>query len=190
MTEINTYIEKRYSSWLDYSRYQCSIAGMQGEEIDVLNEVMDNLLRKSELKLQKLFSVKKIEKGKECTELDFFVQKMIKLYVHSPTAPYRAKMRRIPYVKVKNISRLNVADVVDYEEIDHSGYVLERMREIRTLIESMGFSEKAMAIFEYRFFEDGNVKDWPGTEKPKEIYCLYARIMKILKKKINGELLI
>jgi len=183
--EINNYIEKRYIHWLEYSKHQCSCAGIQGEEIDLLNDVMEHLLRNSESKLQELFSVKKIQKGKEYTELDFFVLSMIKRNCYSETAPYKAKNKPIPRAK-KDLNRLNIPDIID-EDTDHSGYVLERMREIRQLIESMGFSEKAMAIFEYRFFEDGSVKDCPNLGKPKEIYCIYGRIMKLLKKKINGE---
>lgn len=188
MDEINKYIEKRYNSWLEYSRHQCSCVGMQGEEVDLLNEVMDTLLRKSETKLQGLFAAKKIQKDKEYTDLDFFVLRMIKRNCYSETAPYKAKNKPIPRANT-DLSRIKVADVSE-EETDHAGYVFEKMSEIRKLIESMGFSDKAMAIFEYRFFEDGSVKDWPGTEKPKEIYSIYSRIMKLLKKKINGELLI
>lgn len=184
--EINNYIERRYANWLEFSEYECSKAGISDESVDVVNEVIIQLYKKDEnYLLQLCLTPSKCGRYKE---LDVLVLRMIYLNIFSPTAPYQHKYKAIPKAK-KDLSRLNIPDIVD-EDTDHSGYVLERMREIRTLIESMGFSEKAMAIFEYRFFEDGNVKDWPGVEKPKEIYCIYSRIMKLLKKKINGELLI
>jgi len=186
--EINNYIGKRYESWLDYSNYHCAKAGMEDESIDVLNEVILCLLQKSETKLQGLLDAKKTQNGKEFTELDFYVLRSLKSNIYSDTAPYRFKNKPIPKAN-KNLNRLNIADVVE-DETDHSGYVLDRMHEIRELIESMGFSDKAMAIFEYRFFEDGSVNDCPNLGRPKEIYRTYGRIMKLLKKKIKGELLI
>lgn len=35
--EVNNYITKRYSKWLDYSSYQCTRAGIPNESLDVLN---------------------------------------------------------------------------------------------------------------------------------------------------------
>ena len=186
--EINAYITKRYERWLDRARFECLKAGMSGREHEVISEVVFSILKRDESFILQLLNQKKVQKGEELTELDWFVLKAIETNVNSETSPYRYKNRLIPRANIE-LSRLNILDIEE-NETDHAGYILDRMREIRTLIESMGFSEKAMAIFEYLFFEDGNVKDWPGPEKPKEIYCLYARIMKILRKKINGELLI
>lgn len=186
--EINNYITNRYERWLDYSRFKCLKAGMEGKECEVLSEVLYSILKRDENYIMKLFLAKKIHKGKEYTELDFFILKAIDTNVNSETSPYRYKNRMIPRANIE-LFRLKISDESE-EETDHAGYVFDRMNEIRQMIDSMGFSEKAMTIFEYRFFDDGAVKDWPGTEKPKEIYCIYSRIMKLLKKKINGELLI
>lgn len=187
-TEVNQYIAKRYIHWLEFSKFTCSKHGMQGEEIDVLHEIIIDLDKKDNSKLVSMISAKKIHKGQEFSELDFYVLGCISRNITSPTAPYLHKNKPIPKAN-KNLNRLNIPDIID-DETDHAGYVFERMNEIRKLIESMGFSEKAMAIFEYRFFEDGSVKDCPHLGKPKEIYCIYARILKLLKMKISGELLI
>lgn len=184
--EINTYIEKRYSSWLDYSKYHCTKANIEDESLDVLDEVIISLLQKDKVNLLRMLQTP--SKCGKFMELDIFVLRMIRLNIYSPTSPYQSRYKPIPKAN-KDLSRLNVADNID-EETDHAGYVFDRMSEIRQVIESMGFSEKAMAIFEYRFFEDGSVKDCTHLGKPKEIYCIYGRIMKLLKKKINGELLI
>jgi len=136
-TEINQYIEKRYQGLLDYSAFHCSRAGIPDESIDVLNEVLLSLLQMDDLRLQRMYEIKKCK----YTELDFFILRMIKLNCYSETAPYRSKCRPIPSVTV-NLARLKIIDDTD-EETDHSGYVFDRMSEIRNLIESMGFSEKA-----------------------------------------------
>jgi len=149
---------------------------------------LESVLKVDEVKLKSLFDAKKIQKGKEYTELDFYILRSLKLNIYSDTAPYRSKNKQIQRSNV-DINRLNIPDLID-DDFDHEGYILSRKDDLMKLIELMGFSEKAISIFVYRFFDCGKVKDWPGTEKPKEIYCLYSRIMKLLKKKINGEILI
>jgi len=148
--EINNYIEKRYANWLEFSEYECRKAEISDESVDVVNEVMIQLLKKDEDYLLQLCRTP--SKCGRYKELDVLVLRMIYLNIFSPTAPYQHKNKPIPRAN-KDLNRLNIPDIVD-DDTDHAGYVLERMREIRHLIESMGFSEKAMAIFEYRFFED------------------------------------
>ncbi len=67
--DVRSYITKRYERWLDYSKYHCAMQGMAGEEVDLLNEVMINLLEKSEEKLLELYS----KKHKQYRELDYFI---------------------------------------------------------------------------------------------------------------------
>lgn len=187
LPEINNYIEKRYYRWLDYARFKCDKAGIKDKECEVLSEVVYSLLKRDEHFLLNLFEAKKMHKGVQYTELDFFVLRAIEVNVNSETSPYRYQNRLIPRGKIE-LFKLKITDEQE-EQVDHAGYVLERMHQIRELINQMGFSEKAMAIFEYCFFEDGSIKDWPGTETPKQIYSIYKRIKDILKRKINGEII-
>jgi hypothetical protein len=53
----------------------------------------------------------------------------------------------------------------------------------------MYFGPRAMAIFEFKFFQDGDFKQWPGTENIKELYAIYSEIRKTIKRKVNGELI-
>ena len=91
---VEKYIGRRYERWLDYAVYHCGLAGIPDEANDVLNEVLCSLLQKDDAKLQQLLSAKK----NGCTELDFFVLKMIKLNVTSDTSPYRSKYRPNPAI--------------------------------------------------------------------------------------------
>lgn len=184
MKKINEYITKRYQRWLDYATYHCTQAGMPDESVDVLNEVLLSLLQKPETQLLKLLEAKK----NQYTELDFYVLRMIKFNATSPTAPYLARYKPMPVDKNVDFSLLDIEDT-QTEEIDRAAYILDRMHEIRKVIEELGFSEKSMAIFEYRFFQDGAFKKWDGDESVKELYDTYSRIISVVRRKINGELI-
>lgn len=186
--EINNYITKRYERWLDYSKYKCSKAELNDQANDVLDEVLLNILKKDEQFLLRLISTKKIQKGVEYSEFDFFLLRAIDLNINSETSPYRHKNKPIPRAKVE-LSRLRIADI-EADETDHAGYVLDRMHQIRAMIDEMGFSDKAMAIFEFKFFNDEAFSDWTGPETKRELYTIYSRITKILNAKIHGRLLV
>jgi hypothetical protein len=84
---LANYISKRYENWLDYSRFHCKKNNLEGEERDVLNEVLENVWGKDHNKLFKLFQQKK----KNGTGLDFYVLNIIRVYIKMPTGPYRWK---------------------------------------------------------------------------------------------------
>ena len=182
--EINKYIKNRYDRWLDYSNYHCGCAGISGESVDVLNEVLYSLLQKCDEVLDKLYNAKQ----GQYTELDFYVLRMIKLNATSPTSPYQSKYKSIQTDDNVDYSLLEIEDYCD-EEVDRSGYILDRMHQIRDIIEELGFSDKAMAIFEFRFFQDGAFKEWDGDENIKELYDMYSKIVDVVRRKINGELI-
>lgn len=182
--EINNYIQKRYARWLDYATYHCTLAGMVDESADVLNEVLLSLLQKREVMLMNLLQAKK----NQYTELDFYVLRMIKLNCTSDTSPYRAKYKSFQADENIDSSLIEIEDRED-DEPDRAEYILDRMHQIREMIEEMGFSQQAMAVFEFRFFQDGVFKEWDGDENIKELYDLYSRIVQVLKQKIKGELI-
>jgi hypothetical protein len=180
--QINNYIEKRYNSWLDYSTYHCSNAGMIGQENDVLDEVILALLQKENHLLKKLFDSKKIQKGKEYTQLDFFVLQMIKLNIYSPTSPYQSRFKPIPKAN-KDLKRLNIEDVCEEDE-DQPAQILKRFDQVREAFESLNLSPKAKLIFEYKFFQDQAFSDWPGTETKKQLYEIYSHVSSLIRAKI------
>ena len=186
--EINNYITKRYERWLDYSKYKCSKAELNDQANDVLDEVLLNILKKDEQFLLRLISTKKIQKGVEYSEFDFFLLRAIDLNINSETSPYRHKNKPIPRAKVE-LSRLRIADV-ETDEFDHAGYILNRMQKLREIIDELGFSDRAMAIIEFRIINNESWNDWQGDEKKRELYNIHARIWDIIEDKIHGRLLI
>ena len=183
--EIEKYISKRYERWLDYARYHCGLCGIVDESEDVLNEVVLSLLKKSETKLEQLFASKK----GQYTELDFYVLRMIKLNASSPTSPYQSKYKAIPVDVNVDYSRLEIEDCCE-ESFDHASYILRRRNDLREITEEMGFSSEAMEILEFRFFQNGEFKEWDGDASTKRLYDIYSRVMGLVRKKMNGELLL
>lgn len=182
---LNKYIEKRYDRWLDYAKYHCSLAGMDGEAIDVLNEVMCMLLQKDPEHLSQLMESKQ---GKY-TELDFYILQMIKLNITSDTSPYRHKYKPIPIDDNVDWRRLNIIYDQD-EEVDKNEYILDRFQEVREILDSLEISENAMRIFRWKFFAGESFSDWSGPESKKELYEIYKHIFQIILEKKNGELLL
>lgn len=181
---LNKYIEKRYDRWLDYAKYHCSLAGMTGEAIDVLNEVMCMLLQKDPDYISRLMNSKQ---GKY-TELDFYILQMIKLNVTSDTSPYRHKYKPIPADDNVDWRRLNIIDNQE-EEPDKNEYIRDRLQEVREILDSLEISENAIRIFTWKFFAGESFADWPGPESKKELYEIYKRVFKAILDKKEGKLL-
>ena len=182
--EINNYIEKRYGRWLDYSTYHCTQAGIADESIDVLNEVIVALLQKEDCKLISLMNSKKCH----YTELDFYVLRMIKLNIYSPTSPYQSKYRPMPSANI-DIRRLNIEDIIESDE-DTPARVLEQFEQVREAFESLNLSPKAKRIFEHKFFCDLPFSDWKGPETKKQLYETYSQVIQLIKAKIFKKTLI
>lgn len=181
---IREYIGERYDRWLDYSQYQCSLAGMKNEANDVLNEVICMLLEKSKDFLEKLLN----HNNGKYNDIDFFVLKMIRLNVQSDTAPYRHKYKPIPTDDRVDWRRMNIADE-DYEDNDSSEYILERMNEVRDIVERMNLSQKAKDIFMWRFFSGESFECWTGKESKKELYDTFNKVLAGVKDEICGKML-
>lgn len=181
-TEINIYIAKRYARWLDYATYHCGIVGISDEAYDVLNEVLCSLLTKDSQYLLRMLHTKK----NGYTELDFFVLKMIKLNVTSPTSPYQNKYKRIPTDENTDYAKLDIEDVIDDSQ-DRSGDILCKMHQVREAFEELDLSPLAKHVFEYRFFEGANFSEWDGEETQKQLYEIYNKVVELIKRKISGE---
>lgn len=182
-TEINQYIQKRYKGLLDYATYHCSKAGIPDEASDVLDEVILSLLQMDENMLTKLFRSKKVQKGIEYTQLDFYILRIIRLNCYSETAPYRAKTKPIPSVRV-DLRRLNIEDITE-PEVDTPARILEQFEQVREAFESLNLSPIARQIFEHRFFNDLSFSEWKGNgESKKQLYETYSQVIQLIKAKI------
>lgn len=180
-TEINNYIAKRYARWLDYAIYHCGLVGIADEANDVLNEVLCSLLTKnSEYLLRMLHSRKN-----GYTELDFFVLKMIKLNVTSPTSPYQSKYKQFPTDENVDYTELDIEDITDDIQ-DRSGDILCKMHQVRRAFEELDLSPLAKRVFKYRFFDGGNFSEWEGEETQKQLYEVYNKVLSLIKNKLSG----
>lgn len=182
--EITKYIEHRYARWLDYSLFHCSQAGIEDEASDVLNEVIVSLLEKDENKLLELYFLKK----GQYRELDFYVLRMIKLNIYSPTSPYQNKYKPIPKSDVE-FSRLRLAEVEEYDD-DRPALILEQCAKVRHALDGLNLSNNARRVFEHRFFLGLPLSEWEGPEPKKELYEIYDRVVELIKSKLNGKTLI
>lgn len=182
---VNDYIKKRYNRWLDYAKYHCSLAEIPNEAVDVLNEVLLMLLEKNrDIVLRLLNSPRD-----KYTELDFYVLKMIKLNVTSPTSPYQFKYKSIPIDDKVDFRQLNIIEEPEDEEEDKSSYIRNRFQEIRGILEELNFSEKAVRIFTWRFLAGESFDSWPGPEKKRELYAVYKAVFRAILEKREGNLL-
>lgn len=177
MTEIENYVTTRYDRWLDYASYHCVQAGIPDEAIDMLNEVMLMLLAKPHQDLEKLYQARK----GQYRELDFFVLRMIKLNASSMTSPYRSKNKPIPVDANTDYTKLNIIDETN-NDIDRAGLTLWRMRLVRFIFDRLELSEFDRAVFEYRFFQEGQFRDWPKTDTIKNLYSSYNYTRAIIQR--------
>ena len=177
-SEINKYLEKRYERWLDYAKYHCSKTGCDDQANDILNEVMVSVLEKDECKINCLYNSKK----GQYRELDFFILKMIKLNVYSPTSPYQNKYKNVLFSEVE-LSRLNIPDE-DYDEDDKPSRILSQFNQVREIFETLNLSDKAKRIFHHRFFMGLPFSEWNGNENKNDFYDTYNKIVDLIKMKL------
>lgn len=182
---LNKYIGRRYERWLDYSRFLCSHAGMSGEEIDVLNEVLAMLSEKPTAEMERMLGARQ---GKY-TELDWYILKMIRLNVTSDTAPYRHKYKTVPVDTNVDWRRLNISDEPD-AGYDRAGYISEKTQAVRDMLDDLHLSDRAIRIFSWKFFAGESFADWPGPESRKELYEVYKKTFNALMDKTKGYLLV
>lgn len=181
---INKYIEKRYKYWMDYALYHCTRAGIQDEATDVMNEVMAMLLEKGDDFIRGLYD----KKDSKYRELDYFVLRMIKLNVQSPTSPYQHKYKPIPADDNVDFQRMDLVDESDEEE-DQAERILDMMHQVRTALDGLDLSPKAKAVFSFKFFQGESFTDWPGKESKKELYDIYNGVLQMIRDTINGKIL-
>ena len=180
-TTINKYITERYPRWLDHAEYHCSLKGISDEAIDILNEVMVDLLKKDIRKLTSLY----IEQKDKYRGLDFYVLRMIKLNVYSPTSPYQSRYKKANEELNFDFSRHYYNPEVEEEE-DRPGKIMERVDMVRKAYETIYLSEHAKEIFEFKFFHGCSFSEWTGPESKKELYDIYNSIIDMIRDKING----
>jgi len=172
--EINNYIKKRYPRWLDYAEYHTSQAGLKGESVDVLNEVLLSLLNKDE---ECILNMLHSKKGKYC-ELDFFILRMIKMNSTSVTAPYLAKNKPIPVDRNVDLMNLDLEDVKE-QEIDKSQEFLDNYQTVCKIVDRLDLTKPEKQAFNSLFVMPESMSDYDNRTK-KVFYTYYASIRTVV----------
>lgn len=183
-SSLNNYISKRYERWLDYARYHCQLRKMNGEEYDVLNEVLASVLQKDHDKLIRLLNTPK----DGYTELDWFILATINRNITSPSSPWQQKRvcRNVDWNV--DYTRINKIDILEEEE-DRSEIILNKMRKVRDVLDKLNLTEKAQKIFAFKFFDGEPLSSWKGSEDKAFVYSTYNQVEKMVKEELKGGLL-
>ena len=183
---LDTYIAKRWKYWLQYSQFRCQQGGIASDAEDVLQEVVLSLMTKNTREYLLELQSRKTDNG--TNELDALLLRMVDLNATSDTSRYRYKYK--PSAKDLNtdVSTIELIDE-EYDGIDESQILLDKIRQVREIFETLDISDKARRIFSYRFFEDEKFSEWEGKESQQELYNIYNDVENLIRKTINGELL-
>lgn len=178
---LSDFIGARYERWLDFSRYHCSKNGLEGEEEDVLMKVIEDLWQKDFSKLYGLYK----QKTKDGTGLDFYVLKMLRIYIKMPKAPYRWKYhtRKLDFVDEAKFDSYDIVEPDIHEkELD------ETMEAIQNLIYCNHFSLPVIRILEWILVKGNkDFSNFPAAKNPEMIEKTYEKALLVLKNKYLGE---
>lgn len=177
---IRKYISVRYEHWLDYSKYKCSKQNMEGQENDVLDDVLLNVLQKDEQQLIGLYTRKKVQKGVEYSELDFFILRMLDLNITSETSPYRHKNKSIPAARDVRIERLKIPDI-EYFETDRPAEILKQTELIRKVFNRLRLTSFEYAVFEHRFFLHESLQEMEWHESIRLKSQIYNEVLGVVQ---------
>lgn len=169
--EVRKYANLRYSGWLDYSEFHCSEAGIPDEAFDILNEVLLSIFSKDPAFILSLFSRPgKTRKNEVFTELDFYILRMIRLNITSPTSPYQSRyISKNKYLdREVDFTRLKIIDEED-DSVDMAKIILTQYRLVIYFFNALDLTEFEREVFNHRFIDNMPVSEWPD---PKNIMHL------------------
>jgi len=173
--KIDKYISTRYQNWLEYAEYQSKISGLADEGNDLLNEVLLDLLKKPEEKIEELFEQNKDgHKG-----LDYFILRAIKTNATSKTAPYRWKYHKMktddntdPANKEENEDEILDPDdhYFNEQKEEQSEYLCRRYELTRQILEELDLPENEKEIFRWKVFYYKPMSCWREKDNVWRIY--------------------
>lgn len=178
---LSEYFNERYERWLDFSRYHCSKNGLAGEEEDVLMKVIEDIWQKDHQMLYDLLNQKK----SNGTGIDFYILRILKIYITMPRSPYRWKYhtRKLNYVESPNFELYN-----NYEEEIRQEELSDTLELLKKSIYCNHFSLIVVKVLEWILVK-GN-KDflkWPGKESSELLEKTYEKALFVLKKQFLGQ---
>lgn len=188
--KLNIYISEAYNRLLDFANYHCERQRLYGLEYDLLNHVLMRILERMEKQegyRNKVHQMLESKKG-DWTEFDFHILSIIKFNAESDTAPFKREYdlyKPVGTYPDVDFQRLDIID--DHEEIiEKEKDLQEKERRFKEACEVYGLSEKAKAVFRWKFIDGNNLSDWPYEEDSKKLYAIYNGVLQLVKDKING----
>ena len=174
---INAYISFRYPNWTDYARHQCKVQHLEGWADDLMNDIIADLLKKPEMKIEGMISriTKKIVNGRPTTELDKFVLTMIKINAQSHFASFRKNTvgQKILAAGPAGVEVATFCELTpNIDEIDECTYSrahankLDRMHlKNIEILELYGYSKEVLGIYVRHFMQSEPAR----SERQKKI---------------------
>jgi hypothetical protein len=120
----------------------------------------------------RLYQKKKVVKGQELRELDFYILKSVDLNTYSDTAPFRHQNKSIPANREVKLERLKIVED-EYIETDTPAELLKQMRLVRYVFNGLNLTVFERFCFEQKFFMGENLEDiaWSvGNSLKRNLY--------------------
>lgn len=162
---LNSYISFRYPNWLDYAAHQCRVQGLEGWESDLMNDMVEDILKKPEQKMLDMLgrTTRKIVNGQPTTELDKFVLKMLQINARSKFASFRKNTvgQKIIRTMGKTVEVAQFTELgAETDPIDQGSYNADRAdrmdqmhRGAIILLNEFGYSREVLRIYISHFME-------------------------------------
>jgi len=162
-SDIRSYIAFRYNNWLDYARQMAKLHKFEGWEMDLLNEVIVDLLKKPEDKLEKMLSrkTKKMVNSQPTTELDKFVLKMLQVNASSVFAPFRKNIlgQKVISCKRNKATTAHMVELNGYDGYDEGfdpelGRRMDRMHmQNIKIMQQHGYTTEAIELYKEHYIK-------------------------------------
>ena len=179
--KLDQHITNSYQRWTEYVEFQAARANIPDQAGDILNTVLEALLKKERTLIESLLAKKK----GPYTELDFFILRMIKLNAHSPTSPYRHTTRTVPTDTNIDPISMDLEDVFDMTP-DRKEEILNQCNHARVILERIDITDREREIFSWKFFGDNSLRSWPGGEPYSTVCSTYNRVKGLMAGKIRN----
>lgn len=159
---------------MDYARHMARVHHFAGWHEDLLHDIIDDLLKKPEDKLQRMIDAKtkKIVNGLPTTELDKFVLHMLKMNACSPVAPFRKNTLGNKIiassgnkVETQHSAELNGydAECEEYDPIMNERLDLMHIKNLKRL-NTNGFNPEALKLYISHFRNNKPTNQLTETE--------------------------
>jgi len=160
---------------MDYARHMARVHHFAGWHEDLLHDIICDLLKKPEEKLQNMVDAKtkKMVNGVPTTELDKFVLSMLKMNACSPVGPFRKNTlgnkiisRSGNKVETQHTTEINGFDAIleEYDTTMNNKLDTMHAHNIHRLGKN-GFDSEAIRLYNLHFIKNMPLRDLTETQE-------------------------